>query len=121
MPKIDPPKFIHGEVIFKPNAKNETLKKEVMNFKNLHETSAGQKAQELDKADGVADGKISASVWNKYAKKHGGNTIKNEISVNDAMNSITNYDVKEAKKKANARKAALENENGSKQSPDMGL
>ncbi len=123
MPNINPPKIIHGEVYFNRNAKNEALKKEAMNLKNLQETSAGQKAQELDKADGAADGKISASVWNKYAKEHGGNTIKNEISVNDAMNSITNYEVKNAKNKVTEKKLALENknENGTNQAPNMGL
>lgn len=123
MPNINPPKIIHGEEIIYRNSKDEALKKEVMNLKNLHETSAGQKAQELDKADGAADGKISASVWNKYAKEHGGNTIKNEISVNDAMNSITNYEVKNAKNKVTEKKLALENknENGTNQAPNMGL
>ena len=123
MPNINPPKIIHGEVCFNGKAKYEALKKEVMNFTNLHETSAGQKAQELDKADGTADGKISASVWNKYAKEHGGNTIKNEISVNDAMNSITSYEVRNAKNKVTEKKIALENKNedGTNQAPDMGL
>ena len=123
MPKINPPKIIHGEVIIKHYPKNEALKKEVMNLKNLNETSAGLKAQELDKADGVRDGKISASVWNKYAKEHGGNTIKNEISVNDAMNSITNYEVRNAKNKVTEKKITLENKNddGTNQAPDMGL
>ena len=89
----------------------------------METTSAGQKSKELDKADGVEEGKKSASVWNKYAKEHGGKTIKKEISVNDAMNSITTYSVQEAQNKAKNQKEALENktEDGTKQPPEMGL
>ncbi len=63
-------------------------------LENLRKTEAGQKALELDKADGKYDGKISASVWNEYAKGYGGNEIQNEIDVVDAMNSITTYSVR---------------------------
>ena len=118
------PKQIHGEVMYyNLNAKKNEVLKEAASLYNLETTSAGQKAKELDKADGVEDGKISASVWNKYAKEHGGNTIKIEISVNDAMNSITTYSVQEAQNKAKNQKEALENktEDGTKQPPEMGL
>lgn len=121
--KLNLPAPIYGEVSYNLKAeKNEVLKKAVKLY-NLETTSAGQKAKELDKADGVKDGKISASVWNKYAKEHGGKTIKKEISVNDAMNSITTYSVQEAQNKAKTQKAALENktEDGTKQPPEMGL
>ena len=118
------PKQIHGEVMYyNLNAKKNEVLKEAASLYNLETTSAGQKAKELDKADGVEDGKISASVWNKYAKEHGGKTIKKEISVNDAMNSITTYSVQEAQNKAKNQKEALENktEDGTKQPPEMGL
>lgn len=81
---------------------NNNIPKEL---KNLNETDAGLKAQELDKADGKQDGKISANIWNEYAKEHGGNEIQNEISVIDAMNSITTYSVKE---QTEAKKAHME-------------
>ena len=118
------PKQIHGEVMYyNLNSKKNKVFKEATSLYNLETTSAGQKAKELDKADGVEDGKISASVWNKYAKEHGGKTIKKEISVNDAMNSITTYSVQEAQNKAKNQKEALENktEDGTKQPPEMGL
>ena len=104
--------------------KTKEMIKDVMeSMENLDSTSAGQKAKKLDKADGIEDGKISATVWNKYAKEHGGKIIKNEISVNDAMNSITTYSVQEAQKKAKAQKEALvdKSEDGTKQPPQMGL
>lgn len=123
------PQPIYGEMMYskETNVKKlveKFLKKGVIVDKNLETTSAGQKAKELDKADGVEDGKISASVWNKYVKEYpGAKTIKNEISVNDAMNSITTYSVQEAHNKAKTQKAALENktEDGTKQPPEMGL
>ena len=117
------PKQTHGEVSYNLNAqKNEYLKKSIV-ANNLNTTSAGQKAKELDKADGVEDGKISASVLNKYVKEHNGKTVKEEISVIDAMNSITTYDVIEAQNKAKTQKTTLENktEDNIKQPPEMGL
>ena len=117
------PKQTYGEVMYKLPAKKDEVLKEATSLYNLETTSAGQKAKKLDKADGVEDGKISASVWNKYAKEHGGKTIKKEISVNDAMNSITTYSVQEAQNNAKNQKEALENktEDGTKQPPEMGL
>lgn len=76
-------------------------------IKNLKETDAGQKALELDKADGKHDGKISANVWNEYAKGYGGNEIQNEINVIDAMNSITTYMVREETEAHNADVAKI--------------
>ena len=63
----------------------------------LNNTSAGQIAQKLDAADGTKDGKINASIWNKFAQEHGGKTIKESIDVETAMNSITTYVVRGAK------------------------
>ena len=60
----------------------------------LQSTSAGQLAQQLDAADGKKDGKISASVWNSFVDGKGGKDIKNYINVENAMNSITSYAVK---------------------------
>ena len=80
----------------------ESLTKEIENLKN---TKAGQRALELDKADGKQDGKISANVWNEYAKAHSGKEIQNEINVIDAMNSITTYSVRE---QTEVKKAELE-------------
>lgn len=45
----------------------------------------------LDKADGKADQKINASIWNQFAQICGGNKIQSEISQSDAMRSITTY------------------------------
>lgn len=80
---------------------NEMIRSD-KNIELLNKTEAGQKALELDKADGKQDGKISASVWNEYAKAHGGNEIQDEINVVDAMNSITTYMVREEAKTHNA-------------------
>ena len=60
----------------------------------LQSTTAGQLAQQLDAADGKKDGKISASVWNSFVDGKGGKGIKNYINVENAMNSITSYAVK---------------------------
>ena len=60
-------------------------------------TLAGQIAQKLDAADGTKDGKIEKSIWDAFAKEHGGKTIKESIDVESAMNSITTYVVKCAK------------------------
>lgn len=45
-----------------------------------------QKFDELDATDGKVDGKISASVWNEYAKSVGSeeSQIKNYITVDNA-------------------------------------
>ncbi len=63
----------------------------------LNSTLAGQIAQKLDAADGTKDGKIEKSIWDAFAKEHGGKTIKESIDVESAMNSITTYVVKGAK------------------------
>ena len=101
-------------------------------LKNLTKTDAGQKALELDKADGKQDGKISANVWNEYAKGYGGNEIQNEINVVDAMNSITTYmvreetdahnaDIAKIKEEALQRLQSLRNEGVEGQEPPFGL
>ena len=64
----------------------------------LNSTSAGQIAQKLDAADGTKDGKINASIWNEFVEDKGGKKIKESIDVVSAMNSITTYVVREAKK-----------------------
>ena len=102
------------------------------NIENLNKTEAGQKALELDKADGKQDGKISANVWNEYAKGYGGNEIQNEINVVDAMNSITTYmvreetdahnaDIAKIKEEALQRLQSLNNEEVEEQEPQFGL
>ena len=70
------------------------LKAKEKDLKNLNETEAGHKALELDAADGKKDGRIEASVWNAYAEENNGKKVKKDISVFDAMNSITTYTVK---------------------------
>jgi hypothetical protein len=80
-----------------------------MNINKINGTSAGMIAQQLDAADGKKDGKISASVWNSFVKDKGGKQIKNSISVENAMNSITTYAVRnanQAQEKTNANSVA---------------
>ena len=64
----------------------------------LNSTLAGQIAQKLDGADGTKDGKIEKSIWDAFAQEHGGKTINESIDVESAMNSITTYAIREAKK-----------------------
>ena len=45
----------------------------------------------LDATDGKADKKITASVWNDFARTVGGNYIKEFISEKDAIRSIKAY------------------------------
>ena len=76
----------------------------------LNTTSAGMIAQELDARDkNGKDNKIEASIWNAFIKDKGGKTVKNFISVTAAMNSITTYVIREAKKLGkNVEQLALE-------------
>ena len=60
----------------------------------VNSTLAGRIAKELDKKDGKEDGKISASVWNEFVADKGGKQIKYSITVENAMNSITTYAVR---------------------------
>ena len=64
--------------------------------KLLNTTAAGQMAQKLDAADGNKDGKINGSIWNQFVENTGGKKISEDgfISVENAMNSITTYVVK---------------------------
>ena len=89
----------------------------------LNGTEAGKTAQELDAKDGTVDGYISASVWNAYADEHGGQHVQKEIQVKEAMNSITNYSIKEAQEKVRAEKEALptDGEGNAQVKPKMGL
>lgn len=63
----------------------------------LKNTSAYKIAENLDKQDGTADGKISASVWNEFVKDKGGKEVKEFINIEDAMKSITTYAIRGAK------------------------
>ena len=63
----------------------------------LKNTSAYKIAENLDKQDGTADGKISASVWNEFVKDKGGKEVSEFIDVKDAMKSITTYAIRGAK------------------------
>ena len=63
----------------------------------LKNTSAYKIAENLDKQDGTADGKISGSVWNEFVKDKGGKEVKEFISIEDAMKSITTYAIRGAK------------------------
>ena len=65
--------------------------------KILKNTSAYQIAESLDKQDGSADGKISASIWNAFVEGKGGKKINTSISLENAMKSITSYAVRNAK------------------------
>lgn len=64
----------------------------------LNTTVAGFIARNLDEKDGKKDNKISASVWNDFVKDKGGKEVKEFITVEDAMKSITKYLLTEAKK-----------------------
>ena len=63
----------------------------------LKNTSAYKIAENLDKQDGTADGKISASVWNEFVKDKGGKEVSEFIDIEDAMKSITTYAIRGAK------------------------
>ena len=63
----------------------------------LKGTSAGQMALRLDAMDGKVDGKIDAKTWNVFVKGKGGKNIEKSIDVNNAMNSITTYALKNSK------------------------
>ena len=63
----------------------------------LKNTSAYKIAENLDKQDGTADGKISASIWNEFVKDKGGKEVKEFINIEDAMKSITTYAIRGAK------------------------
>ena len=63
----------------------------------LKNTSAYKIAENLDKQDGTADGKISGSVWNEFVKDKGGKEVREFISIEDAMKSITTYAIRGAK------------------------
>lgn len=63
----------------------------------LKNTSAYKIAENLDKQDGTADGKISGSVWNEFVKDKGGKEVQEFISIEDAMKSITTYAIRGAK------------------------
>lgn len=74
-------------------AKQEEVKTEKNNsyFEKYKNTEAGQKTLELDRADGKEDGKISAEVWNKYAKENDGKEIKYGIDNDNAIKSVATY------------------------------
>lgn len=56
-------------------------------------------ALELDKKDSHGeDGKIEASIWNKFVEDKGGKQIRNSITLENAVKSITTYLAKNAAK-----------------------
>ena len=57
--------------------------------------NARKVVQDLDAADGTTDGKIKASIWNEYAKEHGGKEIKNFIELDNAIRSVSIYNKRE--------------------------
>lgn len=57
-------------------------------------TLAGQIAQQLDANDGQVDGKISASIWDAFVVGKGGKTINDSITIEQAMNSIITYAIR---------------------------
>lgn len=64
----------------------------------IKHTLAGQIVQQLDIKDNKDDGKIEASIWNKFVGELGaGKTIQESISLNDAVNSVTTYLVRLAR------------------------
>ena len=69
----------------------EEAKKEETYFEKYRNTEAGQKALELDRADGNEDGKISAEKWNEYVVQYDGKEVKNFIEIDKALKSITTY------------------------------
>ena len=64
----------------------------------IKHTLAGQIVQQLNKKDNKDDGKIEASIWNKFVDELGtGSSINESISLNDAVNSVTTYLVRLAR------------------------
>lgn len=92
VPKNPP---VHGEHVYLGRPDAATVK-QIKEKIHVFTTQAGQIAQQLDAQDGTKDGMISASVWNDYARSHGGAEIQNAISVENATKSITTYMVREA-------------------------
>lgn len=56
----------------------------------------------LDKQDGKEDGKIEASIWNKFVCKKQGNEIHNYINTNSAVKSVIAYLKREVAKTGQA-------------------
>ena len=56
----------------------------------------------LDKQDGKEDGKIEASIWNKFVCKKQGNEIHNYINTNSAIKSVVAYLKREVAKTGQA-------------------
>lgn len=56
----------------------------------------------LDKQDGKEDGKIEASIWNKFVCEKQGNEIHNYISTNNAVKSVIAYLKREVAKTGQA-------------------
>lgn len=84
----------------------------------LNKTAAGLMAQKLDAADGTKDGKINASIWNEFVKDKGGKEVREFINVEAAMNSITTYVVREAKKAGKNIEALAQEWAGGVKSPE---
>lgn len=64
----------------------------------IKHTLAGQIVQQLNKNDNKNDEKIEASIWNKFVQElEIGSSIKESISLDDAVNSVTTYLVRLAR------------------------
>lgn len=71
---------------------------EVNNINNI----AREIVSNLDKKDGNADGKIEASIWNKFVCKKEGNEINNFIKTDNAIKSVIAYLKRETAKTGQA-------------------
>lgn len=71
---------------------------EVNNINNI----AREIVSNLDKKDGNADGKIEASIWNKFVCKKEGNEINNYIKTDNAIKSVIAYLKRETAKTGQA-------------------
>lgn len=62
-------------------------------IKQILNSTALSIAKNLDKKDGVEDGKIKGSIWNQFVEDKGGNKISENgfISLENARKSITTY------------------------------
>lgn len=71
---------------------------EINNINNI----AREIVSNLDKQDGKQDGKIEASIWNKFVCKKEGNEINNYIKTDNAIKSVIAYLKRETAKTGQA-------------------
>lgn len=69
-------------------------------IKQILNNTALSIAKNLDKKDGVEDGKINGSIWNQFVEDKGGNKISENgfISLENARRSITTYLMRNSQK-----------------------